>query len=60
MPFYFHSKVKCVNQFEMHRITSWTFISDHARPIALFDFPSVRMNAPSVLLLFSLYVMCAG
>ena len=34
MPFYSHSKVKCVKQFEMHHITSWTFVSDHARPIA--------------------------
>ena len=37
----FHSEVKCVKQFEMHHITSWTFVSDHTRPIALFDFLSV-------------------
>ena len=26
MPFYSHSEVKCVNEFEMHHITSWTFL----------------------------------
>ena len=26
MPFYSHSEVKCVNEFEMQHITSWTFL----------------------------------
>ena len=41
MPFYSHSEVKCVKQCEMLHITLWTFVSDHARPIALFDVLSV-------------------
>ena len=26
MPIYSHSEVKCVNEFEMHHTTSWTFL----------------------------------
>ena len=52
-----HSEGGCVNQFEMHLITSWPFVSVQARPIALFDLLSTRLvysdphnkcvNAPS-------------
>ena len=52
-----HSEGGCVNQFETHLITSWPFVSVHARPIALFDLLSTRLvysdphnkcvNAPS-------------
>ena len=52
-----HSEGGWANQFEMHLITSWPFVSVQARPIALFDFLSTRlvysdphnkcMNAPS-------------
>ena len=38
-----HSEGGCVNQFEMHLITSWPFVSVQARPIALFDLQSTRL-----------------
>ena len=51
-----HSEWGCANQFEMHLITSWPFVSVQARPIALFDLLLTRLvysdphkcvNAPS-------------
>ena len=38
-----HSEGGCVNQFEMHLITSCPFISVQARPIALLDLLSTRL-----------------
>ena len=65
-----HSEGVCANQFEMHLITSWPFVSVQTRPIALFDLLSTRLvysdphnkcvNALSYSLLFSLYVMCSA
>ena len=56
MAFYSRSEVKSVKQFEMHHITSWTFVSDHTRPIALFDFRVYECSICSLTVVTVCYV----